>query len=598
MSNTGRKSVFLELAGRVYDRTGIATLGSRASEWYTRQNCRLHKGWLGGLVDDGYRRTGWICRWRMRGMRMRERSLLVFLRERAKVYLLESRAGDLGLWLLLSGVALLILSLIRGRGYTDAVSLYSCALLVLLSVPLMGCARPISRLLCESRLLKRLLWESCEILPDESGGAENGEARPLGVLIGGGISVLIGGIFSPLAVPLFLLLLPVTILFFAIPEIALLFTLAVLPFTFLTSHPTVLLCLFALFVHLSYALKAACGRRDFFLDAADVPVLLFCLFLAGGGLFGYGAPLEGLSLSLLALLYFPARHLLGARRWRRRACLVLMFGVLFCSLLGIYQYFFTDAVLQWTDAERFSEIGSRVTGVFDNPNVLGVYLLLHLPVALGLATAKGERGAVRLLSFVGVVAALLCAVLTWSRGAWLAILAELLLLLLLSDRRTASLMLLSPLLLPATLPLLPASVLHRFASIGSLADSSTRYRIYTWRGVLRMIGEHPFGIGVGESAFRTVYPRYAVSGIESVMHAHQMLLQLTAEMGLVGLLTFAAAILLLVVRGLGGRGTRGAAVALCGALVMGVFDHLWYAKGMIAILFVIASFTAEGEGNV
>lgn len=331
------------------------------------------------------------------------------------------------------------------------------------------------------------------------------------------------------------------------------------------------------------------------MDAADLFVLLFCFLLLLGGLFGRGDADEGIVLSFLATLYFPARHLLLSARWRRRACLALATGALFCSLLGIYQYFFTDAVLLWTDSERFSEIGSRVTGVFDNPNILGVYLLLLFPVIAGHALEEGTSVAVRAFSLFCALAMLFCAVLTWSRGAWLALLAELLLLLLLSGRRTASFCLLTPLLLPIAIPLLPTSVLHRFASIASFADSSVRYRIYTWRGVMRMISEHPFGIGVGESAFRAVYPRYAVSGIESVMHAHQMPLQLTAELGLVGFVTLSLSLLLLIARGIGEGSCRGGAVAMCGAAVMGLFDHLWYAKGMIALFFAVAAFTGREE---
>jgi O-antigen ligase len=112
-----------------------------------------------------------------------------------------------------------------------------------------------------------------------------------------------------------------------------------------------------------------------------------------------------------------------------------------------------------------------------------------------------------------------------------------------------------------------------------------------------MIGEHPFGIGVGESSFREVYPQYAVSGIESVMHAHQILLQLALELGIGGVLVFFAAILSCVTRGLGNRSTAGFAAALCGALTMGCFDHLWYEKTVIALIFILAALTVKEEAT-
>ena len=265
------------------------------------------------------------------------------------------------------------------------------------------------------------------------------------------------------------------------------------------------------------------------------------------------------------------------------------------GILGIFQYFFGSTPLLWVDADRFSEIGRRVTGVFENPNVLGIYLLLILPVSLFLALDVRGKKWRRILALCIFLFGVLGAVFTWSRGAWLAILLEFVLLLLLSGKRTAALCAFLPVLGIGAVPLLPQSVLHRFSSIGSLADSSIRYRLYTWSGVCRMIAEHPFGIGVGESAFRAVYPQYAVSGIETVMHAHQILLQLALEMGIGGVLVFGAAMLSCIARGLGNRSTASFAAALCGALTMGCFDHLWYEKTLIALIFILAALTAKEE---
>ena len=113
-----------------------------------------------------------------------------------------------------------------------------------------------------------------------------------------------------------------------------------------------------------------------------------------------------------------------------------------------------------------------------------------------------------------------------------------------------------------------------------------------------MLRDYPWGIGVGETAFKQIYPRYAVSGIESVMHAHQMLLQIMAELGIGGLILFLCFFILLLfyaayaLRTRGGRSRSesvAAISALLGAAVMGAFDILWYQHGICLLFFAVGA---------
>ncbi|MBQ8309702.1 MAG: O-antigen ligase family protein, partial [Clostridia bacterium] len=369
---------------------------------------------------------------------------------------------------------------------------------------------------------------------------------------------------------------------------------AALPFLQYTPAPTVILCVLIGVLWIAYLNKALCGRRDFFIDSCDVAVLLFCITIAIGAI-GNGSPADALSLSLLSSVYFPARRLLSSSRWLGRFRASLLISSFLCSVCGILQYFLHNAELKWVDTSRFSDIGGRVTGTFSNPNILSVYLLLCFPIAVCGMLAHGERWTRRI--FFGVTAATLalCTVLTWTRGAWLGLIVEVALILLFYSRRTLAAALV---LLPfgvCAVPFLPHSVLNRFSSIGTLSESSIRYRLYTWQGVRRAIAAHPWGIGVGEKAFCAVYPRYALSGIESVMHAHSIYLQLALEIGWAGLAVFLAATLLILLRGVL-RGNRfGSVYAISGVLIMGFFDHLWYCRAMIALFFLLAGAEISAE---
>jgi len=64
------------------------------------------------------------------------------------------------------------------------------------------------------------------------------------------------------------------------------------------------------------------------------------------------------------------------------------------SLLGIYQYFFVKAPTAeaWVDVKQFPELATRVYATLENPNVLGEYLGLSIPLVLGLFGQRINSG--------------------------------------------------------------------------------------------------------------------------------------------------------------------------------------------------------------
>ena len=81
-------------------------------------------------------------------------------------------------------------------------------------------------------------------------------------------------------------------------------------------------------------------------------------------------------------------------------------------------------------------------------------------------------------------------------------------------------------------------MIERMMSVGNLEDSSTSYRVFIWKGTFRMLRDFWIGgIGMGEGAFRSVYPVYSYIGIIAP-HAHNTFLQLLVEGGIGTLLVF------------------------------------------------------------
>ena len=206
------------------------------------------------------------------------------------------------------------------------------------------------------------------------------------------------------------------------------------------------------------------------------------------------------------------------------------------SFYGILQYIFRWGYQSaaWVDSDMFSGIEFRVPSTLENPNMLGQYLLLTIPLGGAcLLGAKTWGRRVFYLCCCGIMC--LCMILTFSRGAWLGLLfAGAVFLLFLNPR----LILLAPFALVAMYFILPETVISRFTSIGDLTDNSTSYRVYIWMGVLAMLKDYWLcGIGPGDAAFNMVYPAYSYNTIVAP-HSHNLFLQMVCDAGICALAVF------------------------------------------------------------
>ena len=372
------------------------------------------------------------------------------------------------------------------------------------------------------------------------------------------------------------------------------------PFLGYLPHPTLILAGIVGLTIAAWILENRKGKCGIHFCLLDSLVLLLALaFLLSGILTrDHDALCEGLTRALLLLFYFPARSFFDQSVWSERGAFALQLSGGIAAFLGIFRYFRGEALLKWVDPERFSDIGGRVTGGFGNPNVFSVYLLLIFPISLVILFRDGEPFLSRLFSFLCLCAELLCLILTWCRGAWLGAMLVLLLFFLFFSRRSRICIAVGMLPLVASCFFLPHNIVNRFGSIGDLNESSVRYRLFVWKGCLRMILDHPWGIGLGYESFTKHYLPYAVKGTETVIHSHQIFLQILCELGGIGLLLFlfflgVLGFQMLKNRSGFGRDTRlsfyGGGFALIGALTAGLFDHVWYHHGVFCTFWIMAA---------
>lgn len=386
------------------------------------------------------------------------------------------------------------------------------------------------------------------------------------------------------------------------PEIGVILTIAVLSFLSLTSTPTIWVATMVLATAFFYFIKIVRGKRAFKLEILDLAILFFgililisSIFSAGGNSSVYSAIMS----VVLLLGYFLLVNLMNTERWIKRCIFTLITSSVVVAIIGIFEFIFGGESGRWLDQSFYGIIKTRVVSLFGNPNILSVFLVMTFPFVLALALRAKEKNE-RFLIRTVIILFIACIVFTWSRAAWIAVIVGALLFAILYTKKSFRFFGVLLITFPVIPILLPSSVLERFLSISNFADSSIAYRIYTWKGTLGAIKDHLlFGIGYGESSFQAVYPAYAYSGIESTPHSHSLILQILLCMGLVGFAVFCVAIFLnfqksfeYIKKEKGSASTVyviAAVASIASALIMGVFDYIWYNPRMFYLFWTIVA---------
>ena len=457
---------------------------------------------------------------------------------------------------------------------------------IVVAILLIFSKKPLIRAINESIFFNFLLFDFFAIrkMPasDYKGrtGLSAGFAALLGILLGG-IALWV----RPSVVAAALGIIIAFVLLLHSPEAGLISIVFALPFL-----PTMPLVFLVLSTALSFFFKCCRRKRVMRFEGLDLFVAVFMLFVISGGIISVDVP-SSLPKMLVYVcfmsVYFIIKNAIRTETLIFSCARSLAASSMLVAFIGIFEYLFGEVSAIWQDSEMFSSIRGRAVSTFDNPNVLGEYLVLVIPVLFAMFLCA-KKFNLRALYFIAFVLCSCCLVLTWSRGAWLGIIfAAMVFVLLKSHTFLAGIILSSPAILLALSFLANANIINRLLSIGNAADSSTAYRIDIWVGSWRMLSDKgAYGIGIGEGAFSSVFPQYALAGTETAPHTHSLYLQIMAETGIISLLSFLLicfAYLSLVfayIRRSTGANSRtisiGFVCGICAFLVQGLTDYAWY----------------------
>lgn len=315
---------------------------------------------------------------------------------------------------------------------------------------------------------------------------------------------------------------------------------------------------FGLFVIILTSIKMlTCQGERFSLSLGDKFLLIYftivLISVAGSSLFLYS--LKGFCKTLIYLGFYACfvNFIKNNKNKIKYIFLAIAVVVIGEAFVALKQNFLSVAEISgWQDMSRLNpeQIMTRVYGTLKpyNPNLFGGYLLATLPstlilVYLPLLNKHIKTAICGILLFtLGTVAT----ILTGCRGAYIALLAEFILLSFLTYRILKPyykkiFITISSIIagISAFVLLSVASLRARIFSIFAMRnDSSNSFRFNVYNSCIEMFKDNwLLGIGVGNQNFREIYGLYMRTGFDA-LSAYNIYLETAVESGIFALIAF------------------------------------------------------------
>jgi len=318
-----------------------------------------------------------------------------------------------------------------------------------------------------------------------------------------------------------------------------------------------------------FGLTALRGRLRLRRTPLDIPLALFVLSSLVSAIFAvnrnlamfgsYGRYEGFLTILVYALLFWLAVQSLDGPQAATVVLRALLGAAFTVSILSMLQVAFGSLIGPGPTETGFAFGGvPRGYGTFGNPNALGAFLAMLLPIALWeLLQARSVSG--RWLAANVFIVLALGLVTTFSRTAWIgAGIGVVMVLFVKAPPRLRWATLAAPLVLllavtaasrlgsASSNPSVVQAAGARLNTLGApLATSSVQLRLHVWADSLALVASRPI-FGYGPDSFGLVYPRFQTGNWAPgaiIDRPHMEFLGVTATQGLVGLAAYAALLL-------------------------------------------------------
>lgn len=268
------------------------------------------------------------------------------------------------------------------------------------------------------------------------------------------------------------------------------------------------------------------------------------------------------------------------------------------ALYGIYQYIIgVDIPVHWTDAAE-GDVRTRVFAIFSNPNVMGGYMILFAPMAIGMAYAEEDVATKVFYWFCGLCMCVAC-LFTMSRGAWLGLAVAAVLFSLVVDRKLFFLLLVGG-ILSCFLPFVRSRIGYLFTPAFQESNQRAGRGVRWERAFGYVTDDNAWAMGLGYGMYGgAVAMQNQISSYYTYTYVDNYYVKIIAENGIAGITG-----LLTMLAGLFWNGGRACArnahneyKPLCAGMLMGLigfmvqsfFECLWEEPYLMALFFIVAA---------
>ena len=360
--------------------------------------------------------------------------------------------------------------------------------------------------------------------------------------------------------------------------------------------------LLILFSFLWVFVRRVDGDRRLNSRANAVDLFLAFYLLAGIVLLIYTTSVLSVNITgLRASMQYILLFFVIVRLIRDRADLMMMYRVMLLiafaiALHGILQFIVGVEIPEhWTDQAEQS-VRTRVFSIFSNPNIMGGYMVMFAPMAIGMAYAVEEPGQ-KLFYWVAGICMCLGCLFTMSRGSWVSLAVAAVFFALIVDRKLFG-MLLAAGLVSCLLPFVRSRIgylfTEEFAQSNQIGGRAKR-----WSMAFQYLNqEDAWTLGLGYGIYGgAVAVQNPIRNYE-YMYVDNYYVKTLAENGIVGLSCLLTSLAGLLFHG-GKTIARtaktpykplcaGMLAGLLGILIQSIVESMWEEPYMMALFFIVA----------
>ena len=406
---------------------------------------------------------------------------------------------DYGIALLIMGAVTTILYPLRSQilfiNITQA-TFFAGIVICLCSIPLIISSKSLAMNMHNSKFCNAILFDflgfdrdKIRETSEKNGHSSTNIALLVGLLLG-----VASYFIQPTRVVILLLILVLGYSVLKTPEIGVVAIIFSIPF-----FEIKILTIATAYVFGCYLIKWIIGKRTFKLEYLDIFVLGAMLLILIRGLISKNIPVTFeaalLSASLL-LAYFSIINLIRSKEWFKRCVSALVISCLIVSVVGVLQLIIGRLGVLVPELSVIFELGQSVGSTFNDPLVLGQFLVALVPFVLVRMISK-RNGLGKLVSFLFLALVLTVIFTTDSLPAVIGATFAILLLLIIYHRNYSYLAIILFLALPILYISLPDDIMVRLKGLKLFSSFDTTSIVAEIRHAFQIFIKNPFGVGKG-----------------------------------------------------------------------------------------------------